>query len=144
MQSIKRTTCALLACMLVLLTGCNDYKITLWRPEIGVWYCDALEMQLSFDKSTPCYVVQEGRRIECEWSNDRGSIYVAVRYLWDSQQTHGDSTIFYGKYIDLTDDKYVLEEIDTGIQYTFYRIDVTKVGRGTVLLSPRKKLNNHH
>ena len=122
MTYMKRTTSALLSCILVLLSGCNNYTITLWRPDFGVWYCDALDMQLSFDKVTPCYVVQEGKRTECTWSNDRGSIYIAVRYLWNEQKKYGDSTIFYGKCIDLTEEKYVLEEIDTGIQYTFYRI----------------------
>ena len=121
MSYIKRI-CALFLCLLVLLTGCADYEITLWRPDSGVWYCDELEMQLSFDKSVPCYIVQDETRIECEWSNDRGSLYIAVRYLWNGQQKYGDATVFYGKYIDLTDDTYVLEEIDTGIQYTFYRI----------------------
>ena len=121
MSYIKRTTYALLVCVIVLLTACNDYKITLWRPEFGIWYCDALEMQLSFEKNTSSYVVQDGKCIECEWTNDRGSTYISVRYLWDGQQKYGDSTIFYGKCIDLTNDIYILEEIDTGVQYTFCR-----------------------
>ena len=124
MPYIKRTTSILLLCLLVLLTGC-EHEITLWRPDSGVWYCDELEMQLSFDKSTPyCFVVQDGTKIECTWENDRGANYIAVMHSWETQKKNNfkNIEIFCGTCIELTDEKYVLEEVETGTQYTFYPI----------------------
>ena len=103
-----------LLCVAFLLTGC---KTTLWRPESGVWYCEELQMQLSFDSEVPCFVTQNGTEVNCTWFNNSGSVYITVCYL---TKDYDYITILDGKYVDLTDDSYIVEDMDTGIQYTFY------------------------
>ena len=103
-----------LLCVAFLLTGC---KTTLWRPESGVWYCEELQMQLSFDSEVPCFVTQNGTEVNCTWFNNRGSVYIMVCYL---TKDYDYITVLDGKYVDLTDDSYIVEDMDTGIQYTFY------------------------
>ena len=110
-----------LLCATLLLTGC---KTTLWRPESGVWYCDELQLQLSFDSESPCFVMQDGVRVDCTWFNNRGSKYITVCYL---TKDYDYITILDGKYVDLTDDRYIVENMDTGIQYIFCKIGDSSV-----------------
>ena len=126
---INRIMLVYLICLAVFLTGCLSPKITLWRPEDGVWFCDALRMQLSFDQNTPCYITQKENRIHCSWENDRGSVYIYIFCIEDtSQYSYGD-TLFCGKCVSLTDNEYVLEDTDTGNHYAFYR---TGTGDGSL------------
>lgn len=110
-----------LLCVAFLLTGC---KTTLWRPESGVWYCEELQMQLSFDSEVPCFVTQNGTEVNCTWFNNSGSVYITVCYL---TKDYDYITILDGKYVDLTDDSYIVENMDTGIQYIFCKIGDSSV-----------------
>jgi len=120
-----------LLCVAFLLTGC---KTTLWRPESGVWYCEELQMQLSFDSEVPCFVTQNGTEVNCTWFNNRGSVYIMVCYL---TKDYDYITVLDGKYVDLTDDSYIVEDMDTGIQYTFY----LSTGDGSVVPSDEPKID---
>jgi len=120
-----------LLCVAFLLTGC---KTTLWRPESGVWYCEELQMQLSFDSEVPCFVTQNGTEVNCTWFNNRGSVYIMVCYL---TKDYDYITVLDGKYVDLTDDSYIVEDMDTGIQYTFY----LSTGDGSVVPSDESKID---
>lgn len=95
------------------------YKV--WRPEDGVWYCEELQMQLSFEKGQKSYVVLDGRVIPCACENNRGSKDVLVFCQVNGSEYVIGDLIFSGRYVDLSDDTFVLKDRKTQQIYTFVR-----------------------
>lgn len=93
------------------------------RPDEGIWYCEELKMQLSFEDDSS-YAVVNGEAISCIWENDRGSDVIGILCQDQNVEAHGlGDTIFWGYQLELTDDKYIVCDGVTGIAYTFTRIN---------------------
>ncbi len=105
----------------IIFIGMTHY--TQWMPTEGVWYCDELEISLSFDDNIMSSAIVDGQKIVCAVDNMRGSDVVSL-----SCQDRNTSSIslgedvFVGEYVDLEDDRLVLREYGTENIYTFLRV----------------------
>ena len=128
-QSKRISVSALLLIYLcVLLCACSlstyEPRIIFWRPEEGIWYCEELQIQLSFEENHDSYMVIDGIQIRCVWENDTNS--QDIRVLCQGANTFGygmGESLFSGRYVELSDDQYVVENRQTREQYTFIRQD---------------------
>ncbi len=105
----------------IIFIGMTHY--TQWMPTEGVWYCDELEISLSFDENIMSFAIIDGQKVMCVAGNDRGSTLVSL-----SCQDRNISSIslgedvFVGEYVDLEDNQLVLREYHTENIYTFVRV----------------------
>ena len=110
----------LLLLLYVVLIFTLEPKNKVWRPEQGVWYCEELHMQLSFEKGYKSYVILDGEAILCACENDRGSKNLLV--LCQEPNVKGyeiGDPIFSGRYVDLNNNKYTVKDNDSHELYTF-------------------------
>ena len=101
-----------------------DTNIEPWTPNEGVWYCDELKIQLSFTLDEETYAIINGEKVICVWGNNTGSSYFSVIVQENGVEGYqiGES-FFLGKYKTLTDSELVLEDRESGILYSFVRVD---------------------
>lgn len=109
---------------IILLAYCHALvNPVLWRPAEGVWYCEELKIQMSFDRSVPTYAEINGKEVICSWGNDRGSAVITISNQDRScQELKLDEVIFAGEYVELDDHRFVLREYRGETLYTFIRI----------------------
>lgn len=93
-----------------------------WMPEEGTWFCKELQIYIFCGSLVECHIVHNEEYLRCAWGQDRGSQYFYISF----QEFHHDDfepgqTIFQGKYVSLDDTNYVVEDINTGVQYVFVR-----------------------
>lgn len=116
----------LLCYFLVFIIGSyqNGENISVWIPDGGTWYCEALQMELSFEYGEYSYVIIEGEEIKCKCYNNRGARDISLVIMEEDLAGYqlGD-TYFWASYVDLNDECYVVKECSTGEVYTFCRID---------------------
>lgn len=113
----------LLFMILIVFCGCDISFKDNWVPQDGIWRCEDLQLELSFEKGVDTYIEIEGQRIRCVCLNDKGSQYISV--LIQETGVHSyviGSTVFYGKYICLTDTCYTVMECETERIYEFIKI----------------------
>ena len=99
-------------CVLFFCEPSNEF----YGPDGGVWHCDELGIQISFERDQPSLAAVHGEYIVCATSRHRGSKHINV-----SSQDHrylGES-VFKGKYISFDNDRYVLKDKKTNRLYTF-------------------------
>lgn len=112
----------LYACFWVVGFACLGEETTSWIPSEGVWYCDALDIQLSFSVEAETYAVLDDKKVTCTWINNRGATDISV-LIQESGVTNyklGD-VVFSGEYVSLTESAYTLKDQDSGIQHVFLR-----------------------
>lgn len=102
------------------LTGCAS---TQYIPEEGVWYCDELEIQLSFENSAVSYITENGQQIIGICENDRGSQWVSIL----CQRNYGSGfyvgmELFCAKIVSLDETVLVVHYAETDQEYVFHRI----------------------
>ena len=89
-------------------------------PEKGIWFCEELKLQLSFEEGYDCYYVLDGAKIRCIWENNPGSRVITVLCQDDNTYTYSiGEVIFWGTCIELTEDQFIIEEKESGIPYVF-------------------------
>lgn len=95
-----------------------------WRPEEGIWYCEELQIQLSFDSRYKSYAILDDQMIVCACENSRGSkdILVLCQESIAGEYEIGD-LIFSGRYVDLDGNRYVVRDMITHELYTFELIE---------------------
>jgi len=92
-------------------------------PESGIWFCDELQIQLSYEPGIVSYCVENGKKILCTNSTDRGSS--AIYVLWQGEKTATKSVgdmVFFGRCIGFDENKMHIVENGSGKKYTFKRI----------------------
>ena len=93
-------------------------------PEGGTWYCSELKIQLAFDKGNETYAILNGRKVHCIWENDLGSAYISVLCQEHNIPDYEiGEAIFSGKFVELSDCVYTLEDTTSGTVYLFVKID---------------------
>ena len=104
--------------ILILCAGANDPYI----PKEGIWFCEELQIQISFEPNQRSFKLVGEHKITCSWRHDKNSRYISVVCLEDKDTMYaaGD-VVFSGKYVALDKQQYVLSD-DTGKTYTFLRI----------------------
>ena len=103
-------------------------------PEYGEWYCEELQLQLSFDNHKESFVLIDGKQVSCSFENDRGSRCILVAFLYGNYY-YDASQVFFMCNCDYWDEEKMIvtelidkEIIDDGFlfkenQYTFARVD---------------------
>jgi hypothetical protein len=89
----------------------------------GYYYDSELQMQLSFERGINSYVVLDGTVVPCACRNDRGSEYIGLLCQANVNEYEIGDFIFWGRYVDLSDDTFVLKDRKTRQIYTFVRVD---------------------
>lgn len=107
--------------ILLCLTACYSE----WMPQDGIWYCEALQMQISFAEGE-CFTVIDGEKILCDCINDKGS----TNFFIISQASHIEglpvgTELFSAERVKLTETEFVVREEKTGKEYVFIKISVT-------------------
>ena len=91
-------------------------------PEDGVWYCEELEMQMSYETDVRSYATVDQTRISCCTGNDRGSNWITLSCTESYNPCYDvGEVIFAGEYVSLDDHRLVLRAAD-GREYVFERL----------------------
>ena len=96
-----------------------------WIPTEDQWYCDDLQLILSFGVPEKTYIIHKetNQKVSCYWGSDLGSGILYVACNEENAPWELGEGVFLGKYVSQTDTELVLRDYDTGIEYTFRRID---------------------
>lgn len=101
--------------------GCTPDQ---YEPEDGVWYCEDLQIQLSYDVGKECYAIIDGEKITAACGSDRG---VKRLYVSSQQKDHPKyylgKTIFAAEIISLNETEFVVYDEQAQREYIFYRIE---------------------
>lgn len=114
----------LFVCVLVALLCLGGCTVTKWVPDDGTWYCEELQIQLSFTKERESFAIIDGQTIICVVENDRGSKEVAL--ICQSSNDLGfqvGDVVFCGEYVELSERQYILKDYASRGTYIFKRID---------------------
>lgn len=101
--------------------GCTPDQ---YEPENGVWYCEDLQIQLSYDIGKECYAIIDGEKIKTACGSDRG-----VNRLCVSNQQKGHpkyymgETIFVAEIISLNETEFVVYDEQAQREFVFYRVE---------------------
>lgn len=101
--------------------GCTPVQ---YEPEDGVWFCEELQIQLSYEQDAQSFVIRDGEQIICACGSDRGVpyIYVSCQETNNSIYSLGEE-IFYAKIIELSETELLVCDEETMRQYTFTRLE---------------------
>lgn len=92
-------------------------------PQDGIWYCEELQMQVSFADDDKTFAYVNGEKIYCTWGYDRGSTWLGLhcRNYYSKAFQVGD-VVFDGEYVSLNDKALVLYDQEINRDYTFLRL----------------------
>ena len=94
-----------------------------YEPQSGVWYCEELQIQLSYEDDEVTYITENGKQIIGTCETDRGSKWIGVLCRTDEVGYYVGDQLFLAKIISLNDDTLVLYHEDTNQKYIFLRKD---------------------
>lgn len=102
-----------------ILVGCLQISETL--PGEGLWYCEALHITANFDTGE-CFAITDNVKMDCAFSNDRGSEYIAIICQdFDCEDHYLGQPIFEGRCIYYSDKEMVIREEETKREYVFLK-----------------------
>jgi len=110
-----------LICVLFFLVSCLSCCYTEWMPTEGIWYCEELQLQISFDRSES-YIVIDGQKIACDCLNDRGSAWFCVLIQEKNDLYPVGKEVFSARYVQLSEYEFIVSEEHTGKQYVFVKV----------------------
>ena len=117
----KSTFLILLGIVLIGFAGCYHE----WIPQEGDWYCEELQIQFSFSGGD-CFWINNGETIPCDCINNRASkVLSIIAQAFDNKNIPLGTELFCGEHVKLTDDEFVVREIDSGKIYTFTKVDAS-------------------
>ena len=100
--------------------GCTPDQ---YEPENGVWYCDELQIQLSYDVGKECYAIINGEKIKAACGSDRGVSRLCVSIQQEDHPEYNmGETFFEAEIINLNEHEFVVYDEQTQREYIFYRI----------------------
>lgn len=105
--------------ILLCFTSCR----TNWMPEDSVWYCDELQMQLSFISGVESFCIIDGEKIPCICENDTSSMWFCVfSQATNMENLPAGTELFCAERVSLTETSFVVREIKTKKEYTFIKL----------------------
>lgn len=120
MSKIKITWLFLCCFLLFFFIGCT---VAEFYPEEGEWYCEELQLQLSFDGQGDCYYIVGDEKVKCACGSDRGSRWLTVGCQEaDSKYFDLGEEVFSAEFVRLDQEKLVVCEKKTETEYIFYRV----------------------
>lgn len=113
-------SCAVIFCIAFCI-GCTPNR---YEPEEGVWYCEDLQIQLSYDIGKECYVIINGEKIKAACGSDRGVNWL---YVTSQQQGHPKfdlaEVIFSAEIISLNEVEFIVYDEQAKREFVFYRME---------------------
>lgn len=118
-----------------------------YMPPDGVWYCEELEIQLSFEPNAESYAMVNGVKVACSVGNDPGTKSFWVTCIESVLDMSPGYVLWEAEYVHRDEYEFVVKEQHTGRIYTFTKLSNFHTGtrgrfgtrgrdKGTVLLSP--------
>lgn len=120
---MKKIAAMLLTVVLFLaLMGCQ-LKYAEYMPPDGHWYCEELQIQISFFDDE-CYAIRSGEKIDCCVENDQGSkVFTVLCAQENITDLPVGTLIFEAVYVELADNKFTVRELKTNDIYVFKRVE---------------------
>lgn len=101
--------------------GCTPIE---FYPNEGEWYCEELQIQLSFDAGGDCFYIYENEQIKCGCGSDKGSTWLSVcSQDADSEYFFLGEEVFGAEFVSLEQDVLVVYSETDGRNYTFHRVE---------------------
>lgn len=101
--------------------GCTAAE---FYPEDGEWYCEELQIQLSFDGLGDCYYLIGEEKISCACGSDKGSRWLSVGCQeTDSANFELGEEVFGAEFVSLDGNKLVVYDPSAETEYVFYRVE---------------------
>jgi len=98
-----------------------------YEPEEGVWFCEELQIQISYEKNANTFLIENGEKINCACGSDRGVKELQVYCQeWDHPTYRLDEMIFCADIKKLTDKTLTVFDPLAKQEYIFIRIDIKK------------------
>ena len=107
------------------MVGCEIYRSQPGGayPDEGTWYCEELQIQISFDDPDNCYYIKDDEKLPCGPAIEHGG--TGVMYILprdnDSNIYDADNPILKCEYIWKTRKLFVVKDCETGQKYKFTR-----------------------
>ena len=95
-----------------------------YMPPDGVWYCEELEMQLSFEPDAKGYAMVNGVKVACSVGNDPGTKYFWVTCTESVLDMSPGHVLWEAEYVDRSESAFVVKEQNTGRIYTFVKLSI--------------------
>ena len=117
-----RNSCIFITIIVIVALVVVTCKPVEYFPDEGEWYCEELEMQLAFGSDGNCFVMINGQEMKCGCGSDKGSNYLSV----GCQELNCDhcylgEEIFCATFVSLNNTVLIVEDVSSGIQYSFVR-----------------------
>ena len=89
------------------------------------WYCEELQMQITFVEGYECYAIVDGTKLPCQACCDKGSMsfYVSVFTLEPDDSIPLGKDVFEGKRIELTETEFTVLDLNTDKEVVFVRVE---------------------
>ena len=96
-----------------------------YEPEEGNWFCEALQIQLSYEQDGESFVIEDGKKIICGCGSDRGvkAVYLSCQEVNHPEYDLGE-VLFVAEIIKCNDSILLVREEKTQQEYTFFRMDM--------------------
>ena len=89
-------------------------------PDSGCWFCEDLEIQLSFDETDSTYAVINGIEKNCVILRENNTNTIIVFCAdWETCSLSHDCKIFSGSILELTNTEFLLMESKSKVVYSF-------------------------
>jgi hypothetical protein len=89
-------------------------------PKEGLWYCEEMEMYLSFTHEYKSTVVIDGETRNCTWGCEIGCSDIHITCLDENGVLR--ESLLWGEYVSLTEERYQIRNHETGEIYDFIRV----------------------
>lgn len=105
--------------MLSAFVGCTPDQ---YEPKEGIWFCEELQIQLSYEQHTQSFTIINGEKIKCACGSDRGVPYLHVSCQeTDHPMYRLGQEIFSAKIISLSETEFVVYDEESLQRYVFIR-----------------------
>ena len=90
-------------------------------PQSGLWYCEELQIHLSFTNEYESTVVIGGETMRCTWGSEIGCSDIHIIRLDENGVLR--ESLLWGEYVSLDEKVYTIRDHKTGEVYSFIRIE---------------------
>ena len=114
----------LIAILVLLVLAAGIIFPAQYEPEEGTRFCQALQIQLCYEKDGETFIIENGRKITCSCGSDRGvkGVYLSCQEFDHPEYDLGE-IIFLARIIRCSDSMLLVREEKTQQEYTFLRMD---------------------
>lgn len=120
MKTSKISYILIIVLVLIIFSSCQHQR---YVPTEGQWFCEELQIQLSYDDGHSSYLLDNGEKIVCSNETDPGTRCIMV---YCQEQNHEKyefcSEIFTDDCISFDQEKMIVVDQTTGKEFIFKRV----------------------